>query len=44
MVQTPDAVEAVFRAEGKYPSRGGIEPNMMYIYSGQNMPAPMFFA
>ena len=43
-VASPEAVETVFRAEGKYPSRGPFEDNMMWLFNKLEIPPPMFFS
>lgn len=43
VVSSPEAIAAVFRAEGKFPERG-VEANMMWIYDQIKKPYPMFFA
>ena len=44
IVASPEAFETVFRAEGKYPSRGYFEDNMMWLYKKLGAPPPMFFS
>ena len=44
VVSGAEAVSTVMRAEGKYPSRGIHEDNVMWIYRKINKPYPMFFA
>ena len=44
MVASPEAFETVFRAEGKYPSRGYFEDNMMWLFKKLETPPPMFFS
>ena len=41
IVSGPEAAATLFRAEGKYPSRGHFEENMMWIYRNINKPYPM---
>ena len=43
VVSGPEAAATLLRAEGKYPSRGYHEENMMWIYKDINKPYPMFF-
>jgi hypothetical protein len=43
VVSGPEAASTLLRAEGKYPSRGYFEENMMWIYRNINKPYPMFF-
>ena len=43
VVSGPEAAVTLLRAEGKYPSRGYFEENMMWIYRNINKPYPMFF-
>ena len=43
IVSGPEAAATLLRAEGKYPSRGYFEENMMWIYRNINKPYPMFF-
>ena len=43
VVSGPEAAATLLRAEGKCPSRGYFEENMMWIYRNINKPYPMFF-
>ncbi len=41
----PEAAEAMFRAEGKYPSRNSLLENIVTdMHSNNNWPSPMLFA
>jgi len=40
-IQSPDELEKLLRAEGEYPSRGGHEDNIMWIYNKLNLPPPL---
>ena len=44
LVASPEAFETVFRAEGKLPSRGYFEDNIMWLYKKLETPPPMFFS
>ena len=44
VTSSPQAAEFVFRAEGKYPSRGGFEDNMLWLYDKLKLPPTMFFS
>ena len=44
VTSSPEAAEFVFRAEGKYPSRGSFEDNMMWVYDKLKLPPTMFFS
>ena len=43
VVSGPEAAATILRAEGKYPSRGYYEDNMMWIYKNIKKPYPMAF-
>ena len=43
LVGTPEAAAIMFRAEGKYPSRGEIEDKMTWILEKNNIPNNMVF-
>lgn len=43
VVSGPEAAATLLHAEGKYPSRGYFEENMMWIYRNIKKPYPMFF-
>ena len=42
-VGTPEAAAKMFRAEGKYPSRGAAEDKMTWILEKNNIPNNMGF-
>ena len=42
VASSPEDAEKIFRAEGKYPSRGSFENNVMWIYDSINSPPAMF--
>ena len=44
MVGTPEGAAKMFRAEGKYPTRGNFEENMDWIYKNNNFSSSMIFA
>ena len=41
---SPEAAEELFRAEGKYPSRGQSEENVEWLHRKLKYSSPMFFA
>ena len=43
VVGTPEAATKMFRAEGKYPSRGEMEDKMTWIIEKNNFPNNMAF-
>ena len=43
-VGTPEAAAKMFRAEGKYPSRGAMEDNLTWILEKNNIPNNMAFS
>ena len=43
VVGTPEAAAKMYRAEGKYPSRGSMENNMTWILEKNNIPNNMAF-
>ena len=43
IVSGPEAAATLLRTEGKYPSRGHFEENMMWIYRNINKPYPMVY-